>query len=372
MKAITKKQQTILDPKWLRQTAALAMTRGTAIIFSKTRVVYGIVPKSGGSVNVFYKGDDDWIDAVLSRFPEGAIFPAGATFGGPGTARELRPYASIRLPEDGGKAWIDDVTSVLHVKGVGAVVKSSTFDACDIPVAPPPQKIPDLVYDDCVTPDVGALLVDVTRRDDNRPALKRVMAIEMDGGRRIAATDGKSGMAVRCENVPGDFSFDPALIPLFDIVGYRSDTDAVTGATVRHYRVSDGTTLSERLSILEMPNIGQVMSRTMAASKRTLLTGTAAQKLVESITELGVCAQDKTNSIIKLSARNTEVLIDGQAAAEFEIRSDLGPDDVVYFFLPVLTKMARLGGTVTLCDSGSPAVVENGSAVMVAMPAKLA
>lgn len=371
MKAPIKKEQKYLDPKWLRETAAIAMKRGTALIFSKTGLVYGIVPKSGGSINVFYQPDAEWVAAVLARFPEGAVFPDDTMFGGANATKALRPYASIRVSEKDGKAWIDDVTGVLHVKGVGAVVKSAAFAANENPVTPPPDDIPDIAFDDCVTADIAKLLVDVVGKDEKRPALKRILGFDMNGRRWIGATDAKSAMAVQCEGSPEEFSFDPLLVPISDIVGFRCDVDDVTGFTVRHYRLSDGTTLSERLGVLEVPNLPVLLSRAMAARRRMLLTSASAQKLVEAIDELGICAQDKLGGIVKLSARNTEVLVGGQVVAEFDVRSELGPDDVVYFSMRVLTKLVRLGGDIRLCDSGSPAVAENGSAVMIAMPAKL-
>lgn len=372
MKAITKKEQKYLDPAWMRRTAELAMKRGTAIIFSKSGLVYGILPNSGGSVNVFYEADKDWVETVLAAFPEGAMFPADATiYGGANTTKLLRPYASIRLPEKDGKAWIDPVNYTLHVKGVGAVVKSATFEACDVPVAEPPLKIPDLKYEDCVTAELGKLLTDVTRRDDNRPALKRVSALGLNDEIWIGATDAKTAMAVRCESVPASFGFDPALVPMFDVVGYRSDTDAVTGAVVRSYRLSNGTTVCERVAETETPPLSVMLSRALSAPRTLLLKSAQAQKLVEAITELGICAQDKLGSIVKLSCRNSEVLVGSQVAAEFDVRAEVGPDVVVYFYVPVLAKMVRLGGDIYICDSGSPAVVENGSAVMIAMPAKL-
>lgn len=371
MKAPTKKEQKYLDPKWLRGTAALAMKRGTALIFSKTRHVYGIVPKSGGSVNVFYRPDDEWVDAVLARWPEGAVFPDDTMFGGPNTSKSLRPYASIRIGENDGKAWIDDVTGVLHVKGVGAVVKSAAFAANDNPVTPPPDEIEDLVFDDCVTADIGKLLVDTVGKDEKRPALKRVFAFDMNGRRWIGATDAKSAMAVHCDGAVEDFSFDPTLVPMSDIVGFRCDVDDVTGFTVRHYRLDDGTTLSERLGVIDVPNLPILLSRSLAARRRMLLPSASASKLVEAIDELGICAQDKNGGVIKLSARNTEVVVGSQVVAEFDVRSELGPDDVAYFSMRVLTKLVRLGGDIGLCDSGSLAVAENGSAVMIATPLKL-
>ena len=109
----------------------------------------------------------------------------------------------------------------------------------------------------------------------------------------------------------------------------------------------------------------------LAARRRMLLTSASACKLTEAIAELGLCMQDRVGGTIKLSARNTEVLDGGQVVAEFDVRSELGPDDVVYFTTPVLTKQVRLGGDIRICDSGSPAVAENGSAVMISMPARL-
>ena len=361
-----------MDPAWMRNTAEIAMKRGTAIIFSKTGLVYGILPNSGGSVNIFYKVDEEWRDAVLAAFPEGAMFPADATvYGGPNTTKMLRPYASIRLPEKDGKAWIDPVTKVLHVKGVGAVVKSATFEACDIPVMPPPAEIPELVYDEAVTPDIGKLLVDVTRRDDNRPVLKRVTTIEMDNDLWLAATDARTAMAVRCETVPKGFEFDPALVPMFDIVGYRSDTDKVTGAIVRSFSLSNGTVLCERTTKAEVTKIAEVMQRAFDGRSKILLKSVQAQKLSDSVKELGICSQDKLGTLIKLSSRNAEILIGAQVAAEIDVRGEVGPDIVFYFYSPVFEKLARLGGDIWMTAAGGPAVVENGEALMVAMPAKL-
>ena len=372
MKAITKKEQKYLDPAWMRRTAELATKRGTAIIFSKTGLVYGILPNSGGSVNVFYDADRDWVDTVLAAFPEGARFPADATvYGGANTTKLLRPYASIRLPEKDGRAWIDPVNFTLHVKGVGAVVKAATFEACDLPVAEPPRQIPELKYDDCVTAELGKLLADVTRRDDNRPALKRVIALELNGETWIGATDARTAMAVRCGSVPAGFGFDPALVPMFDVVGYNCVADEVTGAVVRSYRLSNDTTVCERLAETETPPLAVMLSRSLASQRTLLLKSAQAQKLVEAITEIGICAQDKLGSVVKLSCRNSEVFVGGQVAAEFDVRAEVGPDVAVYFYVPTLAKMARLGGDIWICDSGSPAVVENGSAVMIAMPAKL-
>lgn len=372
MKSPTKKEQTYLDPAWMRKTAELAMKRGTAIIFSKTGLVYGILPNSGGSINIFYEVDKDWQDAVLSVFPEGAMFPADATvYGGPNTAKMLRPYASIRLPEKDGKAWIDPVTKVLHVKGVGAVVKSATFEACDIPVAPPPAEIPELTYDESVTHDLGKLLVDVTRRDDNRPVLKRVATIEMYDCRWLAATDAKTAMAVKCETVPPGFEFDPALVPMFDIVGYRADTDKVTGAVVRAYALSNKTVLCERMTKAEVAKIAEVMVRELDNRGQILLKSAQAQKLMESVKELGICAQDKFGTLLKLSCRNTDVIVGAQVAAELDVRAEVGPDITMYFYSTVLEKLARLGGDIWTTVAGGPAVVENGNAAMVAMPAKL-
>lgn len=339
-----------LNPAWLAKTAKLAMKRGTALVFSKDRCVYGILPKSGGSVNVFYETDDAWLDAVLTMFPDGAVFPGSNLFGGAETAKALRAYANIRLPEDGGKARIDPLTHALHVKGAGATIHSATFEPSTGLSCGFPSEIPSLSLGESVPKDIGKLIVEFTRRDDNRPFTKRVSAF--GNGGYIGATDGRGAILHKAEGIPEDFSFDPTLVNMYDIAGYRR-MNTETGAVINVYRLADGSVFVEKVIADCAPLLCDTVDAFSAKEKHTLLSSAALRKLEEDIVALGLGGGDKFGGIIVFTAGGVTMKANNQNVAEFDCAASM-PDgvDEISFALPILSRVAKLGGDLTVTLGG--------------------
>lgn len=335
-----------LNPTWLAKTAKLAMKRGTALIFSKDRRVYGILPRSGGSVNVFFEPDDAWMDAVLTMFPDGAVFPGANLFGGAETVKALRAYANIRLPEDGGKARIDPLTHALHVKGCGVTVHSATFEPSAGESCGFPSEIPSLSLGEAVPKEIGKLMVEFTRRDDNRPFTKRVSAF--GNGEYIGATDGRGAILHKAEGIPEDFSFDPTLVNMYDIAGYRRMATE-TGAVINVYRLTDGSVFVEKVIADSAPLLCKTVDSFAAKKKHTLLSWAMLGKLEEDIAALGLGGGDRFGGIIVFTAGGVTVKANNQDVAEFDCPASM-PDgaDEISFSLPILSRVAKLGGDLTV------------------------
>ena len=335
-----------LNPAWLAKTAKLAMKRGTALIFSKDRCVYGILPKSGGSVNVFYETDEAWLDAVLTMFPDGAVFPGANLFGGAETAKALRAYANIRLPEDGGKARIDPLTHALHVKGIGVTIHSATFETSEGTSCGYPSEIPSLSLGEAVPKDIGKLMVEFTRRDDNRPFAKRICAL--GNGEYLGATDGRGAILHKVEDIPEDFSFDPTLVNMYDIVGYRRMATE-TGAVINVYRLIDGSVFVEKVSADSAPLLCKMFETFAAKERHTLLSSAMLRKLEEDIVALGLGNGDSFGGVIVFTADGVTMKVRDQDVAEFDCTVSM-PKGVaeIGFALPLLSRVAKLGGDLTL------------------------
>lgn len=355
MKIIRKEKKT-LNPEWMARTAKLAMKRGTSIVFAANGCVYGILPKSGGSVNVFYDADKEWVDTVLSMFPKGACFPFDNAFGGANAAKALRAYANVRLPEDGtGTAWIDPLTHALHVKGKGTTIHSATFESNEMPSPQAPQGILEFSLGEHVSKDIGKLLIEFTKRDDNRPTLRRVYAFLADDGGWLGSTDSKSAIMHKVPSLPEMFSFDPSLVNMFDITGYvREINDA--GATFHTFRLSDGTTFVEKISAAERPNLLRVVMHNASRESVTLMAAAPLRKLEEDITALGLGANDSFGGVLTFSSVGVAMMSGGQPVAEFDASVELPPGDEVRFSLPIVSRFAKLGGDFTMTADGEVSV----------------
>lgn len=372
--APSKKTQSYLNPEWLAKTARLAMKRGTAIVFAKNGTVFGILPKSGGSVNVIYDADRPWTDAVLTMFPDGAVFPFGNMFGGPATAKSLRAYANLRLPEDGtGKAWIDPVTHAVHVKGVGATIHSATVEPNDSVPPSMPSDIPPLSFEEQVPKELGKLLVEFTRRDDNRPYLKRIYAYAGKHGTLLGASDGRGAMLHRFDGLPSNFSVDPTLVNIFDIAGYLQ-AETATGAIIHYFRLSDGTVFVEKMTNEKPKDLVALMSSIRSREMCVLMASAPLRKLEEDIVALGLGANDSFGGVLKFSRSGVAMSSNGQPIAEFDAAvepSDAGELEAI-FALPIVSRFAKLGADM-LVASGSAmlAYAATESTAIVAMPLSL-
>lgn len=372
--AIVKKTQNYLNPEWLARTAKLAMKRGTAIVFAKDGTVFGILPKSGGSVNVIYEADRSWTDAVLAMFPAGAVFPFDNMFGGPATAKALRAYANIRLPEDGtGKAWIDPVTHAVHVKGLGATIHAATVEPNESVPPSMPSEIPALSFGEQVPKEIGKLLVDATRRDDNRPYLKRIYACAGKHGALLGATDGSGAMLHKFDGLPAGFSVDPTLVSIFDIVGY-SQAKTETGSIIHYFRLSDGTVFVEKLAADKPKNIVEIMTEVRKKTMCVLMASAPLRKLEEDIIALGLGANDTWGGVLKFTKAGVVVMSCGQPVAEFDAAVDLGAvtGEEAWFALPIISRFALLGADMLVAAGELPiAYATTAATAMVAMPMSL-
>ena len=371
----TKKEKMTLDPKWFSDTAKLAMKRGTAIVFAKNRTVYGILPKGGGSVNVFYQGNDAWVDMVLGLFPNGAVFPFDNMFGGPATAKALRAYANLRLPEDGsGSAWIDPITHVLHIKGSGATIHSATFEANEMPTPAEPREFDMLSFGDTVPKDIGKLLIEFTRRDENRPYLKRIYGCDASTTMCLGSTDGRSAIMHGVGELPYGFSFDPTLVNMYDIVGYRRD-ETPTGAAIHSFRLTDGTTFVEKIVEVEAPPLPALFEKIRRRGLSVLLAAAQARKLDEEIATLGLGANDTWGGVLLFTGACVAMQSNGQPVAEFACAANLQiGEEEIRFATPLLSRIARLGGDMCLAPSPGLMTVgycKAGSTEIVAAPISL-
>lgn len=344
-----RKEKETLDPAWFVKTAKLAMKRGTALIFDKTGVVYGVVPKSGGSANVIYPTDRDWMEKVLSVFPDGAVFPSdGSVFGGTECARALRPYANLRLPESGGSASIDPVTLALHIKGAGATIRSSAFIANCHPSPSVFADTEELSFVESVPKDIAKALVDGTRRDDNRPYLKRVYAFPDGAGSCLGSSDGKAVIVHKTESCPKGFGFDPQLVAMHDIVGFASEKTE-TGATVNVYALCDGTTVVEKISGEETPNMMGIIARVFgrdAPERKLLLDSGQAIRLRDDLASLGLGYNDTWGGVLSFTPGRVKVTANGQEVAEFECETGPECDGHSWLSQKTFAKFASLGGDI--------------------------
>lgn len=366
-----KKEQTYLDPQWIVKTAALAMKRGTAIVFSKNRHVYGVLPKSSGGVNVYYEADNAWLDAVLSIFPDGAIFPNDNFFGGPATAKALRPYANIELATDGGsKAWIDPVTFALHIKGRGVTIKTAGFSEHGGDVTPCiADKIPELSFAS-ISKEEAKLLVEHTCVNENRPGLKRVYAQLFENEMHLCSTDAKAAIGVRCENAPSGFSYDPKIVALHDIVGYAAVSGDATVLTTRYYKLKDGTVVVERREDSEIPNTAVVMDKVMNMPHTKCFENGILKTVIEQAAKLGLGADASFGGVVRITDSNVEFLDGKDVVASFDVGGSI-KGAVSHFSLPVLIRILKVGGDFCVVNGGGPCISRNGGISALAMPVRL-
>ena len=364
-----------LNPKWLCDTAKLAVKRGTSIVVTKTRQVYGLLPKSGGSVCAFYKGDDAWIDAILAAFPEGAVFPGDMMYGGANASKSLKPYANIRLPEDGGgAAWIDPVTGAVHVKGVGATIHSAVMAANDVPALNPPGETEAISLPDGVTPAVIKLLEECTKTDPSRPALGRVFsAVNDDGIPFLLATDGKTAVMRECPGLPEEFSYNPDLVKLGEIVSFGIVKDEINATAIRTYELDDGVSLVEKVGDFSFPSIFSIVKNAERDSSGQFLGSLALSTLVESVKDMGLGVSDVYGGVVRFCPDGATLLSMSQEIAEFDAVADFGNVEVgaVHFAVPLLAKLAALGGGFSVCKTGGPALARNGGTTVLAMAVRL-
>ena len=365
-----KKDKVTVNPAWFAATAKLAMKRGTAIIFAKTGEVYGIVPNKGGSVNVFYPADREWTDYVLSVFPDGAVFPSGCMFGGPGVGKALRAYANLRMPSDrDGTAWIDPVTAALHVKGAGATIHSSVFEA-ERTSAPQDSTFTEEFRFECdETPkDMVRRLVEFTARDDNRPYLKRIFSYRNGRGVFLGATDSRSGVLHAVKDLPEGFSVDPAVVAPADIVGYAHKTEK-GGADIHTYRLADGTVVVEKTVNVQPKDLAALIGNIGGMEKIPLVSADALALLAGDITSLGLGANDSWGGVVRFEEGRAVVLSNGQPVAEFDAVTGLTDGRTAAYSLQVLRRFAAFGGDMQLTGGEVGAVYAHvGGAEMVAAP----
>ena len=370
----SKKTQRYLNPEWLARTAKLAMKRGTAIVFAKDGTVFGILPKSGGSVNVIYDADKSWTDAVLGMFPAGAVFPFDNMFGGPAASKALRAYANLRLPEDGtGKAWIDPVTHAVHVKGVGATIHSATVEPNESVPPSMPSDIPSLSFEEQVPKELGKLLIEFTRRDDNRPYLRRIYAYAGKHGTLLGATDSRGAMLHKFDGLPANFSVDPTLVNIFDIAGYLQ-AETATGAVIHYFRLSDWTVFVEKMMNEKPKDLVALISSIRSREMVPLMASAPLRKLEEDIVALGLGANDSFGGVLKFSKAGVAVLSNCQPVAEFDAAVKLGIDGELeaMFALPIVSRFAKLGADMLVAaGSGMIAYAATASTAIVAMPMSL-
>lgn len=365
-----KKEKVTVNPNWFAATAKLAMKHGTAMIFAKTGEVYGIVPNKGGSVNVFYPADKEWTDHVLSVFPHGAVFPSGCMFGGAGVGKALRAYANLRMPSDrDGTAWIDPVTAALHVKGAGATIHSSAFEANDTPAPQDVESTEAFCFECEATPkDMVKRLVDFTARDDNRPYLKRIFRYENARGVFLGSTDGKSGVLHAVEDVPEGFSVDPTVVQPAEIVGY-AHRRTENGADIHTYRLADGTVVFEKLANVKPKDLAALIGNVGGMDKIPLVSADALGLLSEDIGSLGLGANDSWGGVVRFEEGRAVVLSNGQPVAEFDVATGLTDARTAAYSLQVIRRFASLGADlqVTLAEDNI-AYAHAGSVAMVASP----
>ena len=367
-----RKEQTYLNPNWLKSTAALAMKRGTAIVVSKSRQVYGLVPNTGGSVTVFYKGDDEWIDAILAAFPSGAVFPSEGFFGGSNVSKALKAYANIRLPEDGGRAWIDPVTFAVHVKGLGTTIHSATISPNDSPLTALPCDAEPISFGEDVTPGIAKLMAECVTVEASRPALARIVRFEHEGESHLAATDGKSALFQKCGGIPEGFSADPKTVSLFDIKAYGIVSDETNATETRTYVLNDGTTLLERIGTLTAPNYSKFVSSILAATKHKFLGSLELSNLLDEVKEMGLGSNDAYGGVVRFGSDKTELLSMNVPVAEFDAVADFSglEIDSLCFAAPVLRRISSLGGGIGISLDGGKkiGVCVNAGTIMFAMP----
>ena len=349
-----KRDMATVNPSWFVATAKLAMKRGTAIIFAKTGEVYGIVPNKGGSVNVFYPADKEWADYVLSVFPNGAVFPAGCMFGGGGVGKALRAYANLRMPTDrDGAAWIDPVTKALHFKGACATVHSSAFEASDTPAPQSPSAVTEFRFEcEETTKETVKRLVEFTARDENRPYLKRIFAYHNDRGAFLGSTDGKSAVLHEAGYVPEGFSVDPTVVAPSDIVGYNHETTD-SAADIHTYRLTDGTTVVEKLAGVRPRDISALVHNIGANRKIPLIVSSALAILSDDIASLGLGSNDRYGGVVRFEHGRAAVLSNGQPIAEFEIETGLEARRSASYSFPIVRRFAAFGADVLITDDPS-------------------
>lgn len=363
-----RKQTKVLKPEWFRDVAKIAMKRGTSIIFTQDRQVFGIAPKSGGSVTIRFRADEDWVNAVLERYPEGAVFPCDDIYGGPNIAKMLRPYANITLPDEGGEAYIHPVTGILHMKGKTVKIHAAGFVGHGANLEPFPSDLEQVDFSKTVPKEIGKLLVECSRRDDNRPNLRRIYGIVLNDKAYLGSADGRSALMHGCEKVPKGFSYDPALVSLYDIVEYGREVNAETNAVTHHYLLSDGTRLSEKNNCDEIPPIAYAISQALGNEKTKMMGSLCLGILIDELSSLGLGSLDQIGGTLAFEGSTVTMLCGNENAAEFTVPLDTVVDDRIMFALLLMARMAKLHADMYVCDKGAPAIVSAGDTHFVAMP----
>jgi len=215
-----------------------------------------------------------------------------------------------------------------------------------------PDEIEELSFRETVVPEIAKLLASCTRKEESRPNLRRVYRVDIDGVPHLGATDARSAMVHKCPNAPEGFSYDPTLIPLHDIVGYKRTVIEETGSTVNYYTLKDGTTVSETLPPAEVPAIVAVLAKFKNLDRNLVLSSAALSKLVEDISLLGLGSGDSHGGVVTLT---------GEGAIPI--------GDLIRFSLPTLVKFAQLGGDFCVYEGeNAPAIATCGSTTYMAMP----
>ena len=363
----TRKAQVFLDPTWLQRTAALAVERGTAIVFSPKHVVYGILPKSSGSVNVYYPADESWMNEILKIYPDGAVFPAeGGFLGGPAAVRALRPYSKIQLG-DGDRSdtcWIDPITGTVRVKGKSATIKSAAFDECKSDVYLPPTEIEKFELDENVTEGVADLLNECAGHDESRPQYKRIAVyVGKDGRSFLGATNGRVAVAHWAEGLNEDFSYDPAVVRLLDIVSFENIKLQDGTSVIRNYRLRNGIVVSEKTNLTNGPSMKEIFSNGAKEEKSLLISAFSLSSVLDEIKEIGITLKDKFGGVLDFGPSDTKLIVDEATVAEFTTTAERDAPSAQFAY-PYLALVHKLGGDLTCSADGRRGWCSTGSTSM--------
>ena len=130
-----------IKAKWFVDTLNLCKLYNTNLVFTSDRRVMGFKAKSYASTVVHFPKDEEWIDYVLSAYPEGATFPSsdGYSLISGGFDASMGPYAAIGKIGDTNDSvcWFDTVKGVVHLKNGTTKLSGLTIGGVETINLPP-------------------------------------------------------------------------------------------------------------------------------------------------------------------------------------------------------------------------------------------
>lgn len=382
-----RKKQTMLNPEWFKQTVALAMKHKASLIFSGD-IVWGVCQNRGDNTYVFYPSDKEWCNAVKAVLGLGAIFGGDNIAPASDTFKKMQAYAKIKLNENSA-AYINDITSALHVKGAGVNIKSCSFVVTDASVPSLPNNdLADFDYSKVIPKDIHSVMVDCTSKDETRKPLARCCVVDKFDGDTpyICSTDGRRMIAYDATGLPEGFSFNPNVVDIYGVRQFLSHRDSMLksdiGETIAEDRIinffmmEDGVLVCELIGsgALNFPNVKLVVPDRGCEFNGTV-DGDFLRETLAEISSMGL-ASGTTYSALTLTEGNITFNTENGVLAVFDgdvvQTEDLPEASALKTTLSYeyINSFSKLGYDLRLCNA-APSVHRSNKLIYIIMPLRV-